>query len=168
VREAVPGAHYLHVSSRGYVLDDLCPEGTFVPGGIAGVALTGANGATGAPSAADDGLLATGEIARLPLADVASVVLADLSPTAAIGEGGTGWATLARAFRLAGARAVLLRIPEAGEADAAAWLEAFYRAMLSDRRPAVEAAAEASRRRAEELGDDGNPLRWQPFVVIGR
>ena len=170
VREALEGARYVHVSSRGYALDDLCPEGRFPDGTIAGVALTGANGATGAESAAADGLLSAGEIARLPLAGVECAVVADLTPQSEDNRIPEGWSVLARAFRLAGARAVLLRNPESSDADAGAWLQVFYRIMLSDRKPAVEAAIETSRLRAEELGEDGGEsvLRWQPFLVVGR
>jgi CHAT domain-containing protein len=77
---------------------------------------------------------------------------------------------LRRAFRLAGARTVLMSLWPVDDAATSAWMEALYRARLERKRDTVDAVADAdlavlaSRR---ELGESLHPFYWAGFVAAG-
>lgn len=119
------------------------------------------------PNPADDGLLTAAEIAQLNLA--ADWVILSACNTSAGGSGGLRYSGLARAFRLAGARSLLLS-HWAVRDDVAARLTV-RTVQLSAK--GVD-RAEALRRAQVELIDDrrvpgaDHPAVWAPFVLVTR
>jgi CHAT domain-containing protein/tetratricopeptide (TPR) repeat protein len=138
--------------------------GTVEPGSEPGLVLT----PPAEPSAADDGLLSSSEIAALDL-DVDWVVLSACDTAAGDSPGAPALSGLARAFLYAGARSLLVS-HWAVRDDVAARLtvDTVSRAMKGEDR------AQALRRAMLALIDDpavpgaADPAVWAPFILVER
>lgn len=130
--------------------------------GRAGLAFAGANRRE---PGSEDGILTSEEIVSLDLGDVECAVLSacetGVGPLAS-GEGALG---LHRAFRIAGARSVVMSLWSLGDRSARGWSLAFWSERATGR-PTWEAAWSASRRRLEagRRGEaSAHPFHWAAF-----
>lgn len=136
----------------------------------ASTALLFAAPATSAGDSADDGLLGSLEIAALDLSGVQWAVLAACSTAAGSTHAYEGLYGLARAFRLAGARTVLLSLWPVDDDATAQWSEALYAARLRARMDTPAAMQHAQRavlaaRRAAKQSE--HPWYWAGFIAVG-
>jgi len=183
-----PHRRFLHVATHAFVLGESCEgsdSGTRGVGrlvrpsvaasrapeqdrvmleGQVGLAFAGANRRV---PGRDDGILTAEEIVSLDLADVDCAVLSacetGVGPLAS-GEGALG---LHRAFRIAGARSVVMSLWALSDRSARDWsLEFWSQRVLG--RPTWEAAWGASRRRLEAArrGEaSAHPFHWAAFTA---
>jgi CHAT domain-containing protein len=184
-----PGFRVLHLATHGFFFDGdpnptegggrgvggLVPEAPMgaepVRGGavqVAGLVLAGANRQL--EDAADDGILTAEEIATLDLSGVEWAVLSACE--SGVGEASTGEGVfgLRRAFRIAGARTVIMSLWPVDDEAAREWMTALYQARLGDRTSTAEAVRRASlevlaARRAR--GDSVHPAHWAAFTASG-
>jgi CHAT domain-containing protein len=136
----------------------------------ASTALLFAAPATTTGGSADDGLLGGLEIAALDLSGVQWAVLAACSTAAGSTHAYEGLYGLARAFRLAGARTVLLSLWPVDDDATAQWSEALYVSRLRGRMDTPSAMQQAQRavlaaRRA--AGQSDHPWYWAGFIAVG-
>ncbi|HSX62613.1 MAG TPA: CHAT domain-containing tetratricopeptide repeat protein [Tahibacter sp.] len=128
----------------------------------AGLVLSGERGG--------NGLLLGADVSTLALDGVGWVVLSACDTGLGARLDDEGVFGLRRAFRLAGARTVLMSLWPVDDAATSAWMEALYRARLERRRDTVDAVADAdlavlkSRR---ERGESPHPFYWAGFVAAG-
>lgn len=118
----------------------------------------------------DDGLLGALEITALDLSGVQWAVLAACSTAAGATHAYEGLYGLARAFRLAGARTVLLSLWPVDDDATAQWSEALYLARLRERMDTPAAMQQAQRavlaaRRTDKRSE--HPWYWAGFFAIG-
>ncbi|WP_257388547.1 CHAT domain-containing protein, partial [Tahibacter caeni] len=128
----------------------------------AGLVLSGERGS--------NGLLLGADVSTLTLDGVAWVVLSACDTGLGARLGDEGVFGLRRAFRLAGARTVLMSLWPVDDAATSAWMEALYRARLQQSQDTVAAVAaadlavlEARRSRGESV----HPFYWAGFVAAG-
>ncbi len=116
------------------------------------------------------GILTSEEVVTMSLDNTQWVVLSacdtGLGPVV-YGEGVFG---LRRAFRLAGARTVIMSLWEVDDTATAEWMQALYRARLSEHSSVPESIAQAqlsvlAARRAR--GESVHPYFWAGFVASG-
>jgi CHAT domain-containing protein len=117
-----------------------------------------------------NGLLLGADVSTLALDGVGWVVLSACDTGLGARLDDEGVFGLRRAFRLAGARTVLMSLWPVEDAATSAWMEALYRARLAERRDTVDAVADADlavlesrRKRGESL----HPFYWAGFVAAG-
>lgn len=137
---------------------------------LAGLALAGANRRADAAPDAEDGILTSEEVAALDLSGAGEVVLSACdtgSGDIAVGEGVFG---LQRAFRLAGAGSLVMSLWPVRDADASAWMEAYYdaRGRSVGVAEAVRAASRTRLAAIRDAGGDEHPSRWAGFIAVGR
>lgn len=135
---------------------------------LAGIALAGANRRAQAGADEEDGIVTAEEIATLDLSSVDCAVLSGCETARGDLVAAEGLSGLRRAFRLAGARAVVASLWSVSDLDAATWMEAFYRARYTDSLSIAAAAQRASREAREALiarGEAPSPARWAAFVA---
>lgn len=128
----------------------------------AGLVLSGERGS--------NGLLLGADVSTLALDGVAWVVLSACDTGLGARLGDEGVFGLRRAFRLAGARTVLMSLWPVDDAATSAWMEALYRARLQQAQDTVDAVAAADlavlqARRAR--GESPHPFYWAGFVAAG-
>lgn len=138
---------------------------------LAGLALAGANRRASASATEEDGVLTAEEIATLDLSHTQEVVLSACDTGVgdlAVGEGVFG---VQRAFQLAGARHMVMSLWSVDDANARAWMQAYYGARLEGRQAPAEAARTAARMRLAALRRAGaaeHPSAWAGFIASGR
>lgn len=128
----------------------------------AGLVLSGERGS--------NGLLLGADVSTLSLDGVGWVVLSACDTGLGARLDDEGIFGLRRAFRLAGARTVLMSLWPVDDAATSAWMEALYRARLERKRDTVDAVADAdlavlASRRAR--GESLHPFYWAGFVAAG-
>ncbi len=128
----------------------------------AGLILSGERGS--------NGLLLGADVTTLALDGVGWVVLSACDTGLGARLDDEGVFGLRRAFRLAGARTVLMSLWPVDDAATSAWMEALYRARLERQRDTVDAVADAdvavlTARR--ERGESLHPFYWAGFVAVG-
>jgi CHAT domain-containing protein len=137
----------------------------------AGLALAGANKrfdrAAQAPE--EDGLLMAEEVAGLDLDGVDWLVLSACDT--GIGElsRGDGVLGLRRAFRIAGAKTIVMSLWKVGDEATADWMNSLYDARLSGLSTA-ESVRRASLGMLENLRRQGRPALpsdWAGFIAVG-
>ena len=135
------------------------------------LALAGANHARAGAADENEGLLTADEVSTLDLSDVDWVVLSACQ--SGVGqqwprEGSVG---MRRAFRLAGAHAVIASQWSIADEPTREWMRALYAARVSDAVPASEATRSASRAMLEarrQSGRSTHPFYWAAFTATGR
>jgi CHAT domain-containing protein/Tfp pilus assembly protein PilF len=181
VRTDVSGRRALHIATHGFFLPPRCP---FVAAGTeenapvtrrhpllrAGLALAGANQRAATLDPADDGILTAEEVAGLDLGSLDWVVLSACETGLGEVDINEGVLGLRRAFRAAGARAIVMSLWRVDDAATAEWMEALYRARFGRGLDGAAAAREASReilsaRRA--AGRSAHPYYWAAFAFEG-
>jgi CHAT domain-containing protein len=176
LRESAPGRRALHVAAHGYFLPSQCsivpPEREVDPLAHpllrAGLALAGANQRDHAPSAENDGILSAEEVAGLDLASLEWVVLSACETGLGELDLNEGVLGLRRAFRAAGAQALVMSLWRVDDEATREWMRALYHARFADRLEPVAAARAATHevlraRRAE--GRSTHPYYWASFIV---
>jgi tetratricopeptide (TPR) repeat protein/CHAT domain-containing protein len=186
-KELAPGKRVLHLATHGFFLDGLCAsalesatrgsaglDGRPITGEnpllLAGLALTGSNlRETKAPSE-EDGILTAEEIASLDLSGVEWVVLSACD--SGIGEvrAGEGVMGLRRAFRVAGARTVIMSLWPVEDEASRTWMTALYEQRFLNDLETTEAVRRASLdllERRREGDESTHPFFWVGFIAEG-
>ncbi|HEX4480540.1 MAG TPA: CHAT domain-containing tetratricopeptide repeat protein [Rudaea sp.] len=179
LRAAVAGSQVIHVATHAAEFDESCSHTAARGMGIAtplktaalkpvALALSGANEFLANGNAA--GILTSEEVLALPLDNTRWVVLSACDTGLGPVVDGEGVFGLRRAFRLAGARTVVMSLWEADDVATAQWMEALYRARLQKHASVPEAIAQAqlsvlADRRAR--GVSTHPYFWAAFVASG-
>lgn len=126
--------------------------------------------ATDAANRDDDGLLGAEEIAALDLSHVRWAVLAACATATGSTRHYEGLFGLSRAFRLAGARTVIMSLWPVDDAATAQWTEALYAARLGrslDTAAAMQASQQAILGERRKRGESVHPYFWAGFVAAG-
>jgi CHAT domain-containing protein len=181
VTAALPGQDIVHIAAHGLRRDVDCTAATLAqrgaglaPARAAPVADDGGLGvlvlaaASGAPTA--DAYLGEQDILQLSLDGTGWVVLSACDSGLGDSRAYEGAFGLRRAFRLAGARSVIMSLWRVDDAATAEWMAALYAARLRDHASTIDAIATAQRatlaaRRA--AGQDTHPYWWAGFVAAG-
>lgn len=117
-----------------------------------------------------DGLLTPEEVVTMDLSGVQSVVLSACDTGAGAVTPEEGAFGLRRAFRLAGARSVVMSLWPIDDAATAALMQAYYRERLQRRTEvptALRAAAQAVIAERTAAGESVHPYYWAGFVASG-
>jgi CHAT domain-containing protein/tetratricopeptide (TPR) repeat protein len=170
LRESAPGRRALHVAAHGFFLPETCSVASSHLLLRGGIALAGANERGPERPADDDGILTAEEIAGLDLETLDWVVLSACETGLGeldINEGVLG---LRRAFRVAGARALVMSLWQVDDAATSEWMRALYHARFTGKLDPAAAARAATgdvlrARRAE--GRSTHPYHWAGFVLEG-
>lgn len=134
------------------------------------LALAGANHARAGAAGEDDGLLTADEVVTLDLSDAEWVVLSACQSGVGRSWPLEGSAGMRRAFRLAGARAVIASQWSISDEATRAWMRAFYAAGAHAGSPVADAMAAAGRSVLEErrrAARDTHPFWWAAFTATG-
>jgi CHAT domain-containing protein len=118
----------------------------------------------------DDGLLGAEEIATLDLSRVRWAVLAACATATGSTRHYEGLFGLSRAFRLAGARTVIMSLWPVDDAATAQWTEALYAARLVrglDTAASMQSAQRDVLADRRKRGDSVHPYYWAAFVAAG-
>jgi CHAT domain-containing protein len=176
LRESCHGSSVIHVATHGFELSDDCevwsPEAAAMFRTLyrTGLALAGANARTPDADPSDDGLLTAGEVSALDLSGVSLVCLSACESGLGDAVSGEGVHGLVRAFRIAGARQVVMSLWPVADEDAARWNDAFYEGLLQRSLTVTEAARAASLRllAARRAAHQSTPpYSWACFAVSG-
>jgi tetratricopeptide (TPR) repeat protein len=176
LRKSCIGRIAVHLATHGFALHDDCeawsPEAAQVFRTLyrTGLALAGANARSANTDPSDDGLLTAGEASALDLSGASWVCLSACESGLGDAISGEGVQGLVRAFRIAGARQVVMSLWPVADEDAAEWNDIFYSGLLERSLSVTEASREASlrmlrtRRHARE---STRPATWACFAVSG-
>jgi CHAT domain-containing protein/tetratricopeptide (TPR) repeat protein len=113
----------------------------------------------------EDGLLHTLEILALPLDAHVVTLSACESARGRIGRG-EGVVGLSRAFLAAGASCVVSSLWAVSDESTSLLMQAFYKSMIHDKRPAAAALNEA-RLQLMRTPRYEHPFYWAPFIAVG-
>jgi len=155
-------------ATRGFALVTDQPADTGAASMLAPTALALAGG--DAAHSDDDGLLGAEEIATLDLSRVRWAVLAACATAAGATRHYEGLFGLSRAFRLAGARTVIMSLWPVDDAATEKWTEALYQARLSgglDTAASMHAAQRDVLAARRQSGESVHPYFWAAFVAAG-
>jgi CHAT domain-containing protein len=182
VRDAAPAADVLHfathsvssgggcatATTRGFALVADTPANASTAPTFSTAALALASGDSGRSE--DDGLLSAEEIATLDLSRVRWAVLAACATAAGATHHYEGLFGLSRAFRLAGARTVIMSLWPVDDDATAQWTEALYQARLAqglDTAAAMSAAQRSMLLARRKHTDSVHPYFWAGFIAAG-
>jgi CHAT domain-containing protein len=173
-----PGSRYIHLATHAFwhgadlaagaaaPLADALVRGTLNPLDVSGVALSGAN--RRAPEA-EDGLLTALEVATLDLTAADWVVLSGCDTGIGPNAPGEGLLGLQRAFRVAGARGLVVSLWQVPDLATREWMKLVYAEARAGISPAA-ALRGASRRwlaAQRRAGASTSPEVWGAFIVTG-
>jgi CHAT domain-containing protein len=173
-----PGSRYIHLATHAFwhgadlaagaaaPLADALVRGTVNPLDVSGVALAGAN--RRAPEA-EDGLLTALEVATLDLTAADWVVLSGCDTGIGPNAPGEGLLGLQRAFRVAGARGLVVSLWQVPDLATREWMKLVYAEARAGISPAA-ALRGASRRwlaAQRRAGASTSPEVWGAFIVTG-
>lgn len=192
LKSRAAGHRVLHLATHGFFLDGRCestldgsrgigklalederpvrPVKVENPLRLSGLALAGANNRDAAGPDEDDGILTAEEIAALDLTGVEWVVLSACETGLGELRSGEGVLGMRRAFRVAGARTVIMSLWGVDDDATLAWMGALYEARLSAGKDTADAVRSASlsvlrERRSNRLST--HPFYWAGFVAVG-
>jgi CHAT domain-containing protein len=185
-RAVLPGSRIIHFATHGLFLGAQCRDGASTDrrglktvdvrsssalaevNDFSALVLSGAN--RPAASTDNDGLLTSEEIATLDLNGTDWAVLSACDTGIGKDVSGEGVFGLRRAFRLAGARSVVMSLWEVSDSASADWMVALYRARLEQHATtmdSVRAADLALIKQRRDAGLDAGPFYWAAFVAAG-
>ena len=147
--EAIP-SRFVHLSTHG-LLDEAHPE-------LSGLVFTA--GPSGSPFWQTFEIMGARVAADLVVLSACQTGLGRL-------VGGEGVVGLSRAFLHAGARSLCVSLWQVPDVPTAAFMETFYRALLSPAPDKAAALREAKVRALAAGGPDAHPFFWAPFVLVG-
>ncbi|MFC2173274.1 tetratricopeptide repeat protein [Acidobacteriota bacterium] len=187
-----PGREVLHIATHGFFLGGVCKE---APGGtrgvsglktateteqkpagienpllLSGLALAGANQRHRAGENQDDGILTAEEIASLDLSGVSWAVLSACDTGVGEIKAGEGVFGLRRAFKMAGAKTLIMSLWSVEDQVTRQWMTGLYNARYVDRKDTAEAVRQASLdiiKSRREKGQSTHPFYWGAFVAAG-
>ena len=183
-KTGAPGNSVVHLATHGFFLDAACaseargtrgigalgPRVDSNPLLLSGLALAGANSRLQAGSSGEDGILTAEEVAGMNLRGVNLVVLSACDTGLGELQASEGVIGLRRAFRIAGATALLMSLRPVQDDVTERWMSSFYQARLFSGQETADAAREADRvllRARRTAGRSGHPYFWAGFVVTG-
>ena len=183
LRRSAPQAGIIHFATHAFEIGASCvAQATAVRRGV-GLRRDDAGAATSARAAlareaglvlsgesGSNGLLLGADVSTLALDGVGWVVLSACDTGLGARLDDEGVFGLRRAFRLAGARTVVMSLWPVDDAATSAWMEALYRARLekgSDTVEAVAAADLAVLGARRQKGESLHPFYWAGFVASG-
>ncbi len=155
------GKRVLHLATHG-----LFESGSGMPSPVTGLFVSGST----AGGARGDGIWTDFEIA---LEDLSGVELVFLSSCRSAGEEtapGEGLSGLYEAFRVAGARSVIMSLGDIGDRPSRDWCSTFYRHFLgADSDPALATLRTSSEilARSRLTGRPTHPFYWGGFIAVG-
>lgn len=182
-KRLAPRFDLLHLATHGLIVAPRCAGPSVSPDSATGppapydespllrtgLALAGCNEPHGRSPDAEDGVLTGEEIAALDLSRVRCAVLSACESGAGDVVPGEGVYGLRRAFRIAGANALVTSLWPVDDLATRAWMSRFYERLLAGATPA-RAADEVSRAllaRARAAGVSTRPATWGAFVATG-
>lgn len=156
--------HYrvLHVATHAFLLEGKCGGGN--PLLNAGLVFAGAN------RARESSILTAQQVASLDLAGVDLAVLSACNTGAGTPIDGEGVLGLERAFRVAGARNIVMSLWPTDDRQADHYMSVFYRQLFRAHRPVSDAAwftALSILRERRAAGLSTHPWYWAGFVASG-
>ena len=137
---------------------------------LSGLAFAGANRREQTGAAEDDGILTAEEVASLDLTGTQWVVLSACDSGLGLLAAGEGVLGLRRAFRAAGARALVLSLWPVQDAATQDWMVDLYRSRFADgadTAQAVHAASLAALKRERANAGSGHPFHWAGLIAVG-
>jgi CHAT domain-containing protein/tetratricopeptide (TPR) repeat protein len=181
LRERIPGCRAVHIAAHGFFLPAQCPFVTArsdeavalaarQPLLRAGLALAGANLRATAKDPADDGILTAEEIAGLSLGSLDWAVLSACETGLGELDANEGVLGLRRAFRAAGARALVMSLWRVDDAATAEWMRELYDARFRlglDGAAAAQRASRAMLVARRTAGRTVHPYYWAGFIFEG-
>jgi len=160
-RPAVRGVGELSLASASPVAN----------GGVAGLALSGANRTDGPGDDNEDGILLADEVVDLDLRGVEWVVLSACKTGLGTVQAGEGVLGLRRAFQIAGARTLITSLWAIDDKAAQEWMLRLYSLRLSPKPEstlrAVNQATLGSLCDRRQRGLSTNPFFWAAFAAAG-
>ncbi len=165
VKAAAPGNRVLHFATHSFVLDASCRAPL-----ASGLALAGSNLRDAAGENEEDGILTAEEIASLDLSSAEWAVLSSCESGAGESVAGEGVFGLRRAFRVAGARTILMTLWPVDDDSAREWIRELYAGRLDRELTTDRAASAASRAVLDRLRAKGaipHPFLWGNFLAAG-
>jgi CHAT domain-containing protein len=176
LKQRAPGHRVLHLATHGFVVGSDCPRSDD-PASAAdnpllrsGLALAGANRRSMVRENQDDGILTAEEVAGLNLEGVEWVVLSACDTGLGeirLGEGVFG---LRRAFRVAGARTLIMSLWPVDDESGRRWMRALYEGRLLRGLSTADAVREASLaflRQQRLKRESTHPFYWGAFLAAG-
>jgi CHAT domain-containing protein/Tfp pilus assembly protein PilF len=157
----------LHLATHGFYLADEAVEGR--PLLQSGVALAGANRAlAGEALDGENGVLHAEEVQALNLEGTELVVLSACDTGQGAPDYSEGLEGLPRAFRVAGARHVLVALWPIGDEAARDFMERFYARWLAQENSDLGQALQETKLEYIRSGDprERDPSVWAPFVLF--
>jgi CHAT domain-containing protein len=163
---------YLHLATHGFFVGGACASDTTLENPLvrSGLALSGFNRRAEAPRNADDGVLTAEEVASLDLSGVEWAVLSACDTGLGDVAAGEGVIGLQRAFRIAGARTLIMSLWSVPDVETREWMKALYEARLGrglDTPTSVRHASLAVLQHRRERGLSDQPFTWGAFVASG-
>lgn len=137
---------------------------------LSGLALAGANRRDDARPGDDDGILTAEEAAALDLRNADWVVLSACDTGVGDVRAGEGVFGLRRAFRIAGARTLVMSLWPIDDRSTQAWMQRLYEAHFREHLTTADATREACLgllRERRERGESTHPSVWAGFVAVG-
>jgi CHAT domain-containing protein/tetratricopeptide (TPR) repeat protein len=136
---------------------------------LSGLALAGANQRSHAGADADDGVLTSEEIAAMDLSSARWVVLSACETGLGTIQAGEGVQGLRRAFRLAGARTIIMSLWKVDDRATLAWMQRLYEgrdAGMTTAEAVWQASLDSLKERRAK-GRSTHPFYWGAFVAAG-
>ncbi len=176
-KRLAPGRRILHFATHGFFWggdcggeQDRARGHSMASPALTGLVLAGANFRQRATAGEEDGILASEEIAVLDLSGVEWAVLSACDTGVGEIHPGEGVFGLRRAFRVAGARTVIMSLWAVEDENAREWMKELYRGRILEDFSTAEAIRRASlvileARRASHLST--HPAFWAAFVAAG-
>ena len=191
-KQHAAGHRVLHVATHGFFLSDRClaPSGgergvgglsdandpheatgeSDAQGFLSGLVFAGANARNTAPDGMDDGILTAEEIATLHLEGVQWAVLSACDTGVGPVQIGEGVLGLRRAFRIAGARTLIISLWPVADEATGVWMRELYRHHRNGKTTTDQAVREATlavlrARRTRHAST--HPFYWGAFVAAG-
>lgn len=157
----------LHLATHGFVVDTQVADTGGRPALLSGIALAGANLALQSGDA-QDGILFGYEIEQVDLSGTELVVVSACETALGKSDASEGVYSLARAFGIAGAGAVLVTLKPVADNIAKEFVTEFYRIWLATPGLApAEALADVKRQWASgPMGRKRSAESWAPFIII--
>jgi CHAT domain-containing protein/tetratricopeptide (TPR) repeat protein len=180
-KQLAPGRRLLHLATHGFFLAEDCapPAPSAAPDGsgprenplhLSGLVLAGANRRAAAGPDEEDDVVTAEEIAALDLGATEWAVLSGCDTGVGAIQSGEGVFGLRRAFRVAGARTVVMSLRPVQDLLARAWMKSLYEARFAkglDTAAAARAASLAELRQRRAAGQSTHPAFWAAFIAAG-
>ncbi len=191
LRQQAVGKEVLHISTHGFFLDGSCPsliagargigllvedepEGDSIEKGgafdISGLALAGANRREEAGPDEDDGILTAEEIVTFELTGVRWAILSACETGVGTIRAGEGILGLRRAFRIAGARTLVMSLWAVDDQATREWMKTLYESLFLSGLNTMESMRAANLSvlgRLQRQGKSVHPFYWAGFIAAG-